>query len=58
MAKLNDICACGCNFGTHCQTAPHVCRHDYLAWWPELVPVGYHVAFNHCRGFTPQREAR
>ena len=57
MTELNDTGVCGCSFGMHFQTEPHVCRHDFLAWWPELVPVGYDVASNHCSAFTPQREA-
>jgi hypothetical protein len=56
-AKLNDMCACGCSFGTHCQTEPYLCRHDFRAWWPDLVPVGYEIALNHCGGFIPQRKA-
>jgi hypothetical protein len=55
-AKLNEMCACGCRFGAHCQTEPYFCRHDFRAWWPELVPVGYDVAFNHCGGFIPHPE--
>jgi hypothetical protein len=56
-AKLNEMCACGCRFGTHCQAEPYFCRHDFRAWWPELVPVGYDAAFDHCGGFIPHREA-
>jgi hypothetical protein len=50
-ARLDAMCVCGCVYRIHCHTAPHYCKRDFRAWWPELIPVGCDVAVDHCAGF-------